>query len=41
MERLQLSFYMNDVFKYSSMGVARGLSYPFSHKFSFSLQATF
>lgn len=41
MERLQFSFYMNDVFKYSSMGVERGLSYPFSHKFSFSLQATF
>ncbi|MEI7423778.1 MAG: hypothetical protein WCK18_16870, partial [Prolixibacteraceae bacterium] len=40
-ERLRLGFYMNDVFLLSSINVERGLSYPFSRKFSFSLQVTF
>lgn len=41
MERLKLSFYMNDVFKISSIDIERGLSYPFARSFNFSLQATF
>ena len=41
MERLRFGFYMNDVFLLSSINVERGLSYPFSRKFSFSLQMTF
>ena len=41
MERLRFGFYINDAFLLSSIAVERGLSYPFSRKFSFSLQATF
>ncbi|MBV4358917.1 SusC/RagA family TonB-linked outer membrane protein [Parasegetibacter sp. MAH-26] len=41
MERLRCGFYMNDVFMLSSIRVERGLNYPFSRKFSFSLQTTF
>ena len=41
MDRLRLGFYMNDVFQLSSINVERGLSYPFSRTFSFSVQATF
>ena len=41
MERLKFSFYMNDVYKWSSIKVERGLSYPFARNFNFSLQATF
>lgn len=41
MEQLKFSFYMNDVYKWSSIKVERGLSYPFARNFSFSLQATF
>jgi TonB-linked SusC/RagA family outer membrane protein len=41
MERLRCAFYTNDVFMLSSIEVERGLSYPFSRKFSFSIQATF
>jgi TonB-linked SusC/RagA family outer membrane protein len=40
-ERLKLSFYMNDVAKWSSIRIERGLSYPYSHVASFSLMATF
>lgn len=40
-ERLKFSFYMNDVYKWSSIKVERGLSYPFARSFNFSLQATF
>lgn len=41
MERLRLSFYMNDVFKISSIHTERGLDYPFARTFSCSVQATF
>jgi hypothetical protein len=40
-ERLKLSFYMNDVAKWSSIKIERGLSYPYAHVTSFSLMATF
>lgn len=40
-ERLRLSFYMNDVFTASSIKIERGTDYPFARTFSFSLQATF
>jgi len=40
-KRLKLQFYMNDVAKFSSIKVERGLSYPFARNFSFSLTATF
>lgn len=41
MERLKLSFYMNDVFTLSSIDVERGTSYPFARNFNFSLSVTF
>lgn len=41
MQRLRCAFYTNDVFMISSIPVERGLSYPFSRKFSFSVSATF
>ena len=40
-ERLKLSFYMNDVFRASSVKIERGTEYPFARSFSFQLQATF
>lgn len=39
-ERLKLSFYMNDVFTVSSVKTERGLDYPFARTFSFSAQIT-
>lgn len=41
LERLKLSFYMNDVFRASSVKVERGTDYPFARSFSLQLQATF
>lgn len=41
LEQLKVSFYMNDVFRASTVKVERGLSYPFAHTYSFSVQATF
>jgi hypothetical protein len=41
MDRLKLIFYMNDVFRISTVEAERGLSYPFARSFSFSLTATF
>lgn len=41
LERLKASFYMNDVFRASTVKIERGLEYPFAHTYSFSLQATF
>ena len=41
LERLKLSFYMNDVFRASTVKIERGTDYPFAHSFSFQLQATF
>ena len=40
-ERLKLSFYMNDVFRLSTVKTERGTDYPFARSFSFQLQATF
>jgi len=40
-ERLKVSFYMNDVFRASSVKVERGTDYPFARSFSLQLQATF
>ena len=41
LERLRVSFYMNDVFHLSTVKAERGLSYPYAHSFSFSVTATF
>ena len=41
LERLRLTFYMNDVFHLSTVKAERGLNYPYAHTFSFSLTATF
>lgn len=41
MERLKLSFYMNEVFTLSSIEIERGTSYPFARNFNFSLSVTF
>ena len=40
-ERLKVNFYMNDVFRASTVRIERGLTYPFARTCSFSLQATF
>ncbi len=40
-ERLKLSFYMNDLFRVSSIKTERGTDYPFARMFSFQVQATF
>lgn len=40
-QRLKLSFYMNELLRLSSVDIERGTSYPFARNFSFSLQATF
>ena len=40
-ERLKLSFYMNDVFRLSTVKTQRGTDYPCACSFSFPLQATF
>lgn len=41
LDQLKASFYMNDVFRASTVKIERGLEYPFAHTYSFSLQATF
>lgn len=38
---LNLGFYMNDLFRISSIQTERGLDYPFARTFSFSLQTSF
>lgn len=40
-ERLKVQFYMNDVFRTSTVKAERGIEYPFARSCSFSLQATF
>ncbi|MDR1719010.1 MAG: SusC/RagA family TonB-linked outer membrane protein [Dysgonamonadaceae bacterium] len=40
-DRLKLSFYMNELLRLSSITVERGTSYPFARNFSFSAQVTF
>lgn len=41
LRNLKLSFYMNELARFSSVGIERGTSYPFSRNFSLVLQATF
>lgn len=41
LERLKIQFYMNDVFRTSTIKAERGIEYPFARSCSFSLQATF
>ncbi|MBL1409497.1 SusC/RagA family TonB-linked outer membrane protein [Sphingobacterium sp. C459-1T] len=41
LERLRLFVYMNDVVKFSSIGIERGTTYPFARTVSFKLSATF
>lgn len=41
MEYLRLSFYMNELFRFSSIDIERGTSYPFARSFAFSVQTTF
>ncbi|WP_010133984.1 SusC/RagA family TonB-linked outer membrane protein [Ochrovirga pacifica] len=41
LDRLKLSFNMNEVAKFSSIEIERGTSYPFARTLSFSLSATF
>ena len=41
MERMKLSFYLNDVFTLSSIEIERGTSYPFARNFNFSLSVSF
>jgi len=41
MERLRLTFYINDLFHLSTVNTERGLSYPYARSFSFSATATF
>lgn len=41
LEQLKTSFYMNDVFRVSSVKVERGLEYPFARTYSFSVSTTF
>lgn len=41
MERLRVTAYMNDVAKFSTIGIERGTTYPFARTVSFKLTATF
>jgi hypothetical protein len=41
MQRLRLTFYMNDITTISSIKVERGLSYPFARNMSVAITATF
>ncbi len=41
LERLKVSFYMNELLRLSSIEIERGTSYPFARNFSLSLQAAF
>ena len=41
MRNLRASFTMNDVYRWSSMEIERGLDYPFARAFTFSIQTSF
>ena len=41
MERLKMTFYMDELFRFNTVKVERGTSYPFARNFSFAVQATF
>jgi len=41
MKNLRLSFTMNDIWRWSSMRIERGIQYPFARSFTFSIQTSF
>ncbi|MEG2555309.1 MAG: SusC/RagA family TonB-linked outer membrane protein [Odoribacter sp.] len=41
LERLKVQFYVNDVFRASTVKTERGTEYPYARTFSFAVQATF
>lgn len=41
LNQLRANFYMNDVFRISSVKIERGLDYPFARTYSLSIQASF
>ena len=41
LERLKVAFYMNDLFRASTVKTERGLDYPYARSFSIQLSATF
>lgn len=41
MRNLRASFTMNDVYRWSSIAIERGLEYPFNRAFTFSIQTSF
>ena len=41
LKRLKALFYMNDVFRVSTVKQERGIDYPFARNFSIGLQARF
>ena len=41
MQRLRVTFYMNDIFTVSSIKIERGLDYPFARYMSLAINATF
>ena len=41
MQRMRLTFYMNDITTFSSIKIERGLTYPFARNMSIALTATF
>lgn len=41
MQRLRVTFYMNDIFTVSSIKIERGLNYPFARYMSLAINATF
>ena len=41
MQRLRVTFYMNDIFTVSSIKIERGLTYPFARYMSLAINATF
>ena len=41
MQRLRVTFYMNDIFTASSIKIERGLDYPFARYMSLAINATF
>ena len=40
LERLRLTFYINDVFHLSTVKAERGLNYPYARTFTFSVTCT-
>ena len=41
MDRLRATFYVNDIYTFSTIEIERGTSYPYARSFSFSVTATF